>query len=108
MSLSSFLYMLSRETLKGGQRGRDTQRTTNFLRVLTSAEVATIFSSASTSLNQLGTRVSHTNVARSHLVDLVNSVLSSPTDSLLGSASPCGASPEACPPFVALLATCRG
>src|SRR5438552_15828410 len=61
--------------LKGGQRGRGTQSTTNFLRVLTSAEVATIFSSASTSLNQLGTRVLHTKVARSHLVDLVNIVL---------------------------------
>src|SRR5437764_9650976 len=63
--------------LKGGQRGRGTQSTTNFLRVLTSAEVATIFSSVSTSLNQLGTRVLHTKVARSHLVDLVNIVLSS-------------------------------
>jgi hypothetical protein len=30
MSLSSFLCMLSRETLKGGQRGKGTQRTTHF------------------------------------------------------------------------------
>ena len=77
MSLSSFLCMLSKETLKEGQRGRGTQSTTNFLRVLTSAEVATIFSSTSTSLNQLGIRVLHTKVARSHLVDLVNIVFSS-------------------------------
>src|SRR5215469_2730588 len=94
--------MPSRETLKGGQRGRGTQRTTNFLRVLTSAEVATIFYSASTLLNQLGTRVSHTNVARSQLVDLVNSVLSSQKDSSLG------VSCVAYPPFVAHLVTCRG
>jgi hypothetical protein len=43
--------------------------------LLTSKEVATIFSSASTSLNQLGTRVSHTKGARSRLVDLMDIVL---------------------------------
>src|SRR5207245_10146209 len=83
--------------LKGGQRGRGTQSTTNFLRVLTSAEVATIFSSVSTSLNQLGTRVLHTKVARSHLVDLVNIVLSSSHSS---NRVIIGPSPEFPPPFV--------
>ena len=83
--------------LKGGQRGRGTQSTTNFLRVLTSAEVATIFSSVSTSLNQLGTRVLHTKVARSHLVDLVNIVLSSSHSS---NRVIIGASLEFRPPFV--------
>src|SRR5438034_5153383 len=89
--------MLSKETLKGGQRGRGTQSTTNFLRVLTSAEVATIFSSASTSLNQLGTRVLHTKVARSHLVDLVNIVLLS---SLSSNRVITGVSLEVRPPFI--------
>jgi hypothetical protein len=69
--------VLTRDAQRRSTRQRDAQNNQVPGALLASAEAATLFSSASTLLNQLRTRVSHTNVARSHLVDRVKSVRAS-------------------------------
>ena len=95
-------HALTRDAQRRSTRHRDAEHHHFPGALLTSAAVATSFSSARPLLNQLGTRVAHTHGAPSPLVDLVTSVLSSHKDSAVG------VSCVAYPPCVAQLVTCRG